>query len=107
MTNKKLSPQQLEKWLVTMKNELMSSEESEVDENGDDVVVVRPLPWRSSYCSRMFSKIDSYTYHKKSSQGKRQMKNRRVGEPSSRVLPTDINVPDWVVNTQPAEVDTD
>ena len=39
-----------------MKNELMSSEESGVDEEGQEITVVRPLQWRYKYCSSMFSK---------------------------------------------------
>ena len=33
----------------------MSSEESDVNENGDEILVVKLPPWRSSGCSRMFN----------------------------------------------------
>ena len=35
----------------------MSSEESGIDDNGDDILSVKPLPWRSGECNRMFTKI--------------------------------------------------
>ena len=35
LKNKKLTEEQRTKWLKVMKTEMMSSEESEVDENGD------------------------------------------------------------------------
>ena len=46
-----------------IKNELMSSEESGVNGEGEDITIVHPLPWRFKYCSKMFSKIDSYLYN--------------------------------------------
>ena len=72
--NSKLTEQQHTKWLTVVKNEFMSSEES--DEN-DDTIVVHPLPWRSEHINKMFCKIDAYCYHKKSPQAKRQTKKGR------------------------------
>ena len=50
----------------------MSSEESGVDDNGDDILLVKPLPWRSGECNRMFTKIDGYNMACKSPASRRQ-----------------------------------
>ena len=54
------------RWLKVMRSELMSSEESDVDDNGDKILIVKPLPWTSSECNRMFTKIDGYNIAGKS-----------------------------------------
>ena len=61
----------------------MSSEESDED----DSIIIHPLPWRSEYVNKMFKKIDDYSYARKSSQAKRQLKPRKIGLPSSRAYP--------------------
>ena len=71
----------------------MSSEASGND--SDDSIIVHPIPWRSEYVSRMFKKIDAYSDKNKSSQARRQTKNRIVGSPSTRHCPTGDNVPEW------------
>ena len=62
----------------------MSSEASGND--SDDSIIVHPIPWRSEYVSRMFKKIDAYSDKKKSSQARRQTKNRIVGSPSTPLV---------------------
>jgi len=91
LKNSKLTPEQRTKWLSVTKREYMSSEES----GDDDLIVVHPLKWRSEYVSKMFSKIDAYIINKKSSQAKRQMKQRRHGGPSTRPQPQDA--PEWAI----------
>ena len=81
--NSKLTEEQRTKWLAVVKNELMSSEESDED----DAIVVHPLPWRSEYVDKMFKKIDKYCFSNKSPQEKRQTKQRITGSPSSRPTP--------------------
>ena len=81
-----LRSSQRTKWLS------VTSEES----GDDDFIVLHPLPWRSAYITKMFSKIDAYIISKKSSQAKRQMKCRRLGDPSCQ--PRDA--PDWAINYQ-------
>lgn len=76
-------------------NDCMSSEESGDDE---DTYVVHPLPWRSPYVNTMFAKIDAYSDSKKSPQGRRQMKGRKPGTPSTRPCPTDL--PEWAIKSQ-------
>lgn len=80
------------KWLRVAKREYMSSEES----GDDDFIIQHPLPWRSQYVNKMFTKIDTYVINRKSSQAKRQMKLRKLGMPSTRSPPVDA--PDWAVS---------
>ena len=77
-----------------MKNELISSEGSD----GDDSVMVHPLPWLSKYVSTMFEKIDQFNGRFKSPQAKRQMKPRRIGTPPLRPRPPQEILPDWAVD---------
>jgi hypothetical protein len=83
MMNSKLTEEKRTKWLSVIKNEFMSSEESDED----DAMVVHPLPWRSEYVNLMFKKIDEYCFAKKSPQARRQTKQRIIGSPSRRVAP--------------------
>lgn len=102
LRNKKLSEEQKTKWLKVMKIEMMSSEESEMDDdNRDELLKIRSLPWRSSEVNRMFSKIDAYNLAGKSPASRRQMKRKkRVEETSSRQLTTEIraSLPDFAFN---------
>ena len=70
----------------------MSSEES----GEDDTITVLPIPWRSDYVSKMFNKIDSFIVSKKSSQARRQMKERKIGTPSNRT-PPGSDAPEWAI----------
>ena len=91
-----MTEEQRTKWLKVMSNEFMSSEESGND--SDDDIILHPIPWRSKYVSKMFAKIDAYNNRSKSSQARRQKKNRIVGSSSSRPCPTaDYSVPDWAI----------
>ena len=62
----------------------MSSEESD---DGEDIEV-RPLSWRSDRVTTFLHSLDDKARDNKSPQARRQMKTRRVGDPSSRVKPT-------------------
>lgn len=97
MKNDKLTQEQREKWLSVLKNEIMSSEESDMDEDGEEIVTVHPLPWRSEYCTRMFGKIDKFVTHHRTPQGRRQMKQRKIGASSTRSPPAEGELPDWSV----------
>ena len=66
MKNAKLNEEQWKKWLS---NDIMSSEDSGPDDN---TIVVYPIPWRKEYVTKMFSAIDRYTQHKKTSQARFQ-----------------------------------
>ena len=96
--NTKVSEDSKKKWMLVMKNDFMSSDDSGSD---DDTYVVRPIPWRTKYVNTMFDRIDKYNAAKKSSQARRQMKSRVIGAPSSRPIPTG-DVPEWAVNQDTA-----
>ena len=95
MKSRKLTEDQKQKWLKVVTNEYMSSEES--DEDNTDRVIVHPLPWRSDVVDKMFEKIGSHVSARKSSQAKRQMKERLVGLVSLRKCPSS-DVPSWAIN---------
>ena len=93
----KLTEEQKAKWLKVITNDFMSSEESNSD---DDSVVVHPLKWRSETVNRMFDKMSRHMNEKKTSQAKRQMKPRTIGEPSKRQAPyTSDDYPKWAFQT--------
>ena len=97
LRNKKLTKEQQVKWLQVMRNEMMLSEESDVDEEGEGIAIVDPLVWRSKYCSSMFSKIDKYSYSLKSALSRLQTKRRKYGSPSTRPPPPGVcsSLPEW------------
>ena len=97
LRNSKLTPDQHTKWLAVVKKEYMSSEES----GDEDSITVHPIPWRSDYVSKMFSKIDMFVNTKKSCQARRQMKQRKIGSPSSRPPPPGDSAPEWAINIVP------
>lgn len=92
----KLTKEQKQKWLKVMTNQYMSSEES--DDDNCDRVIIHPLPWRSEVIDRMFQKIDDHISAKKTSQAKRQTKERIVGLVSNRKSPNGEHVPSWAIN---------
>ena len=77
--------------------ELMSSEESEND-NEDDVIVVHPLPWLSEKVENFKQTLDIKIKKDKTPQARRQMKQRIIGTTSSR--PPKLELPSWVLNNE-------
>ena len=74
-----------------MVSELISSEES--DEN--DSIIVRPLPWRAPKVTDFFKKLDVLIDEDKTSQAKRQRKDRVMSSTeSSRPIPAS-RIPKW------------
>ena len=71
----------------------MSSDESGMDE-GNEVLIVKPLPWESEKVKAFKAKLDEAALQEKTPLAKRQMKGRRQGGNSSRPKPTG-NVPTW------------
>ena len=92
----KLTKEQKQKWMKVMSNEYMSSEES--DNDNCERVIIHPLPWRSEVIDRMFQKIDDHLSANKSSQAKRQTKERTVGVVSNRKCPNGEHVPSWAIS---------
>ena len=88
--------EQRKKWIDILKADFMSSEESDVD-NGDEVLVVRSLPWRTSQVNQLFQRLDDMRLLEKKPLALRQTKRRVVGAPSNRPIPCG-NVPAWAIN---------
>ena len=74
-------------------SDLISSEESD-DEN--DTIVVKPLPWRAPKVADFFKKLDVIIDEEKTSQAKRQRKDRVLSSlESSRPKPVAGGFPKW------------
>ena len=81
------------KWAKVLTLEVMSSEESGT-EDGQEVLFVRPLPWRALSVKNVFDEIDRQNLAAKSPQSRRQTKRRVTGESSSRPRTT-LELPQW------------
>ena len=73
-------------WIDAMKLDLISSEESEMDD-GEEVLTLHPIPWRSEKVDQMFSILDNEIMKSKSPQSQRQMKRRVEKRNSKRPVP--------------------
>ena len=77
---------------------MMSSEESEVDDEGDHEAynVVIPLPWRATIVDEFLYSLDEQFSSERSAQAKRQTKLRFRGTVESmRSIPP--NIPSWAI----------
>ena len=82
------------KWEKVLTSELISSDESEVDDDDKAVLVVKKLAWRSDRVTNFFAKLDSAHEDRKSEQAKRQTKPRiHKGIVSTREAPA--HLPSW------------
>ena len=76
---------------------MISSEESD-DADGSSTIIVKPLPWRSEKVTDFFQKLDSLGSEEKTSQAKRQRRQRVISTSTSpRSKPTSL--PMWAVST--------
>lgn len=88
-----MSEKDKEKWSKVLKADVMSSEESD---SADDVVIVKPLLWRSLKVTRFFKELDQAGIESKTKQAKRQRKQRVTGSiESERPMPA-VTLPSWV-----------
>ena len=76
-------PKDKEKWNTILTAELMSSEESGTDD-GEQVLIMHALPWRSNRVDQMFHNLDKNALSLRSPRGRRQMKRRVASLPSIR-----------------------
>ena len=84
-------------WVKVLIPEMMSSEESDIDEDDVEILKVHPLPWRANKVTRMFQQLDLEVSRSKTPQSRRQRKKRVTGETSDRQKPDrDGNLPNWV-----------
>ena len=100
-TKSKIKDCERKKWEKVFIPDMMSSEES--DQENDHNMVVRELPFRHERVTSYFHAIDEATYKTRSSQAVRQRKNRVLQGVSSRPIPS--GVPKWSLKTgyQPQE----
>ena len=87
----------MDRWLSVLKLELMSSEESAMEED-EEVIIVHPLPWRSARLNTVMRGIDDAVYKVKSPQARRQMKRHVIGASSARPKPCADNFPSWATS---------
>ena len=73
-------------WNKIMTTDFMSSDESGTD-NGEEVLISKPLPWESTVVMRFKRKLDDAALEEKTPLAKKQMKPRRLGAASSRSKP--------------------
>lgn len=85
-----------EKWKKVMESEFISSEESANDEEGDDIIIIKPLLWRADKVSRFFHQLDEKSLANKTPQARRQRKCRVISsDPSDRPQPEANKFPAW------------
>ena len=86
-----------EKWKDVLNITLMSSDESEIEEDGTDVIVNHKLPWLTDVVEDFKQMLDAETLQGKTQQALRQTKNRKTGAASTRPEPTDKSyLPSWI-----------
>ena len=84
------------KWEKVLTTDLISSDESELEEDRA-VLVVKELPWRSEKVSNFFKKLDKAHESRKTEQANRQTKPRiRRGMMSERPAP--VSLPSWALS---------
>lgn len=82
-----------EKWMKVLSPDFQSSEES--DENDQDIILVKSLPWRAERVENLFKQLDE-KIEGKSAQAKRQRRRRVFGvDISTRPQPSDG--PKWAM----------
>ena len=69
-----------EKWVVVLCPQLTSSDESDIDDDGTEIIKRHALPWLSSCVDEFKRRIDDASLKDKSPQAKRQTKQRVEGE---------------------------
>ena len=75
---------------------MMSSEESEV-EGGEEIIIVKHIPWRSDQVSALMQRVDSKIKLDRTPQATRQAKKRIYRGESTRPKPSiDENMPSWL-----------
>lgn len=79
-----------------MRLDMMSTEESEV-EGDEEVLRVKPLPWRSDHVNEVMKRLDQKVLSERPAQSHRQTKMRDYsGQPSSRPKPILGDLPKWL-----------
>ena len=78
--------------------QIMSSDDSDYDDEGKEILVTRPLPWLSDSVQHFKHLLDQEILRFKNPQSLRQMKKRVEGAVSTRDAPADsTRYPSWVL----------
>ena len=86
-----------EKWAKVSHYDMMSSEESSEEAEGQkDCIIVKILPWRSSRLNKFMESWDERVKDEKSNQSLRQMKQRLILFLNLQVIPS--HFPSWAFN---------
>ena len=89
-----LPEKEKEKWNKVLISDFMSSEES--DDESEDIIVVKPLVWRSERVTRFLQRLDEKCKDTKTTQAKRQRKQRVASNDTSvHPKPVVANLPSW------------
>ena len=86
-----------EKWSKILAAELISSEESGSDD-GEQVLVVHALLWRSSKVDHMFRSLDKTAVSQRSPQGRCQLKRRVLAHPQLDTQTQVEGIPKWAIS---------
>jgi len=89
-------PAMKEKWKDVLNISLTSSDESEVEEDGTEVLVNHRLPWLTDVVEDFKQTLNAETLQGKTQQALRQAKTRKTGVPSARPQPTNKLFPSWM-----------
>lgn len=92
-TKAKIKDSEREKWAKVFVVDMMSSEESDME--NEENIIVKTLPFRHARVSSYFKAIDEASDKQKTPQALRQRKRRILGGESDRSVPT--NLPKWAV----------
>lgn len=88
-----MAEREKEKWIKVFVSEMISSEDSDSGSNSDteQVLIVKPLPWRAERVAKMFRDLDGKISGEKTAQAQRQRRKRILGtNASSRSPPSDV-----------------
>lgn len=77
--------------------EFMSSEDSDVDDEGKKIFLLRPLPWRSDRANAFIEALDKKVISKASARSKQMRYTRVSGLASDRPKPSVENSNEWIV----------
>ena len=75
----------------------MSSDDSDFDDEGKEILVTRPLTWLSNSVQHFKRVLDEEIMKEKNPQSQRQMKGRVEGMVSNRSPPDPDKYPSWVL----------
>jgi hypothetical protein len=88
-----LPDKEKEKWMKVFIPQMVSSEES--DDSDEDTIVIKPLGWRTERVDSMFHSLDNEIEESKTTQSRRQRKNRVISSIYSTRDPPKL--PKWAV----------